>query len=88
MPDIQITCVNKLLRDNPHEGITHVGSGNTKWARSQVIAWIESHTHTFYICVAGKRSDVRVVIGPDGKYLRTYADDIWNDNLLALPECS
>jgi hypothetical protein len=27
------------------------------------------------------------VDGPNGKYLRTYADGQWNDNLLSLPEC-
>ena len=86
--DIQITCINKILRDHAYEGITHVGNNGGKWTTFQVIAWIESRTHTFYTYVAGKRSDVRVVIGPNGKYLRTYADDVWNDNLLALPECS
>jgi Protein of unknown function (DUF3892) len=87
MSDIQLTCINKMLRDNPHEGITHVGNSGGKWATAQVIGWIESRTHTFYTYVAGNRSDVRVVIGPNGKYLRTYADAKWNDNLLALPEC-
>jgi Protein of unknown function (DUF3892) len=87
MSDIQITCVSKMLRDHAYEGITHVGNCNGKWVTAQVIAWIESGTHTFYTNVASKRSDVRVVIGPNGKYLRTYADDIWNDNLLVLPEC-
>ncbi|MSP44398.1 MAG: DUF3892 domain-containing protein [Xanthobacteraceae bacterium] len=26
--------------------------------------------------------------GPSGEYLRTHADGYWNDNLLALRECS
>jgi hypothetical protein len=77
-----------MLRDHADEGITHAGNSDGKWTTAQVIAWIESRTHTFYVCVSGKRSNVRVVIGPNGKYLRTYADDVWNDNLLALPECS
>lgn len=76
-----------MLRNHADEGITHAGNSDGKWATAQVIAWIESRTHTFYTYVAGKRSDVRVVIGPNGKYLRTYADDKWNDSLLALPEC-
>jgi hypothetical protein len=85
--DIQLTCINKMPRDNPHEGITHVGSGSAKWARSEVIVWIERRIHTYYTHVGGMRADVRVVIGPNGKYLRTYANGIWNDNLLALPDC-
>jgi Protein of unknown function (DUF3892) len=30
---------------------------------------------------------VGVVQGPNGKYVWTYADGSYNDNLLALPEC-
>ena len=37
--------------------------------------------------VNGKRANVGVVNGPNGKYVRTYADGVWNDNLLALYEC-
>jgi hypothetical protein len=37
--------------------------------------------------VGGNRADVGVLDGPYGKYVRTYADGKWNDNLLALPEC-
>ena len=40
--DIQITCINKILRDHAYEGITHVGNSGGKWATFQVIAWIES----------------------------------------------
>jgi len=84
---IQITCINKLPRNNPHEGITHLGSGGNKWIRAQIVDWIESLQHTFYTNVAGRVAWIGVVEGPNGKYLRTYADGVWNDNLLALPEC-
>ena len=87
MSDVQVTCINKTPRDNTHEGITHVGNSAGKWSRSQVVTWIEEKTHTFFTNVAGKRANVGVVNGADGKYLRTYADGVWNDNLLALPEC-
>lgn len=87
MADAQITCINKMPRNNPHEGITHLGGPEWKWTRSQVIASIEARTNTFFTLVNGKRADVRVVEGPNGKYLRTHADGYWNDNLLALPEC-
>lgn len=87
MADVQVTCINKLPRNNTHEGITHLGNSTGKWTRQNVIDWIESRTHTFYTSVNGKRAEVGVVDGPNGKYLRTYADGYYNDNLLALPEC-
>ncbi len=87
MADAQVTCINKLPRTNPHEGITHLGGPSWKWTRQQVIDSIKGKTNTFYTMVNGKRADIGVVNGPNGLYLRTYADGVWNDNLLALPEC-
>lgn len=87
MADIRITCINKVNRDSSHEGITHLGGSSWKWTRSEVIASIESRTNTFYTMADNNRADVRVVNGYNGKYLRTYADGDYNDNLLALPEC-
>jgi hypothetical protein len=52
-----------------------------------VIKSIENGTNTFYTLVDGNRGDIGVVDGPHGKYVRTYADGKWNDNLLSLPEC-
>lgn len=88
MADVQVTCINKQPRDNPHEGITHLGGSDWKWTRQQVIDSINNKTNTFYTRVNGKRADVGVVHGPSGDYVRTYADRVWNDNLLALPECA
>ena len=87
MADIHITCINKLPRQNPYEGITNLGNSTGKWTRQQVIDWIESKAHTFYTQVSGNRGNIGVVDGPSGKYLRTHADGKWNDNLLSLPEC-
>lgn len=87
MADVQVRCINKLPRNNTHEGITHLGGENWKWTRSQVIQSIENKTNTFFTQVKGKRADVGVVDGPNGKYVRTHADGYWNDNLLALMEC-
>jgi hypothetical protein len=87
MPDVQITCINKTPRDSTHEGITHLGGATWKWPRHQVITSIENGTNTFYVLEGGYRSNIGVVNGAHGKYLRTYADETWNDNLLALREC-
>src|SRR5215213_274369 len=88
MADAQVTCINKRDRNSSHEGITHLGGTNWKWPRAQVVESIEKKSNTFFTLVAGKRANVGIVNGPNGKYLRSYADDQWNDNLLALPECS
>lgn len=90
MADVQVTCINKQPRDNPYEGITHLGGpggGGWRWTRKQVIDSINSKANTFYTLQDGNRGDIGVVNGPNGPYLRTYADGKWNDNLLALPEC-
>jgi hypothetical protein len=41
--------------------------------------------NSFYT-VNGNRGHIRVVNGPNGPFVRTYADGKWNI-LLALPEC-
>lgn len=88
MADCQVTCINKTPRNSTHEGITHLGGVGWKWTRAAVIDSIEAKTNNFYTRVNGVRAEVGVVNGPNGKYVRTYADGTWNDNLLALPECA
>ncbi len=91
MADMRVTCINKQPRQDPYEGITHLGGVAAgvrwRWTRQQVIRSIEDKTNTFYTLENGNRGDIGVVDGSSGKYLRTYADGKWNDNLLALPEC-
>ncbi len=87
MADAQVTCINKQNRASSHEGITHLGGAGWKWTRQQVIDSIEAKTNTFYTLVDGKRANIEVVHGLTGKYVRTFADGAWNDNLLALMEC-
>ena len=88
--DVQVTCINKQPRNDPHEGITHLGGtggGGWKWTRAEVIKSIENGSNTFFTKRDGIRANIGVVDGPNGKYVRTYANGQWNDNLLALPEC-
>ena len=87
MADVRVTCINKQPRDNPYEGISNLGGRNWRWLRSKVIQSIEDGTNTFHTLVDGKRAEVGVVDGPNGKYVRTHADGYYHDNLLALPEC-
>jgi len=89
MADIIVTCITKPDRSSRHEHITHLGNSTGRWTRESVIGWIERKEHSFHTSVNGKVAYVGVVAPAQGpKYLRTYADNEWNDNLLALPECS
>ena len=66
------------------------GGGGWKWSAENVVTSIENRTDTFFVIdAAGHRSNVGVVDPSNGrrKYLRTYADGDWNNNLLTLPEC-
>jgi hypothetical protein len=90
MAEFQITCINKQPRNNPHEGITHLGgpaAGGWTRTREQIIKNIEAG-EVYFTEVNGRRAYVGIVDGPNGKYLRTHADGYWNDNLLALNECA
>lgn len=56
-------------------------------SRAQLVAWIENQNGKAYVEDRwGNRSDVGVVVPRFGeKYLRSYANGVATDNLLALP---
>ncbi len=92
MPEYQVKCINKPHRDSTHEHITHIGNPDVPWriTREDAINRISRRTDMFFTLdeKTGKRAEVGIV-QQAGKppYLRTFADGVWNDNLLALPEC-
>jgi hypothetical protein len=88
LADVQIRCINKQPRESTHEAISYLGDGNVKWTRTQVVNWIEKREHSFYTQVGGRRADIGVRTSPNGnKFVQTYADGQWNNNLLNLLEC-
>ena len=93
MNEYQVTCIRKPNRQSPHEHITHIGNEAGKWmlTRESAIQRIDSKSAQFYTVdtSTGKKAYIGVV-REAGKnpYLRTHADGTWNDNLLALSECS
>jgi hypothetical protein len=90
--DVEIKCINKTNRTDPHERISHVGGVNadgTRWklTEDKAIA-IENGTWRFWTQGGGKSVWVIIAKSSAGhKYLKTEADGIHPNNLLALPEC-
>jgi hypothetical protein len=92
MADVLVTCITKPNPNSPHEHITELGNPRAawKWPREQVIASIDAKTNTFYTTDprTGKRANIGVVRPTGGPaYVRTHADGLWNDNLLAMDQC-
>jgi len=71
----------RLWWRNPSTGATGDNS------RSELVKWIEDEDGKAYVeDSAGHRANVGVVTPASGpKYLRTYSDGVWTNNLLALP---
>ena len=88
---IRITAI-RLTGGATHQHITHLwwtnpADGRTgDNTRADIVSWIENENGKAYVEEGGHRVDVGVVTPATGpKYLRTYADGTWKDNLLALP---
>lgn len=89
---IQIKCINKTNRSDPHDRIHSVGGTNAdgnRWNLSQkdAIAGIETGKWAFYVNRGGYEANVIVATHNGNKYLKTENDGVQPDNLLALPEC-
>jgi len=90
--DIQIKCIKKTNRTDPHErihGIGGINANSTRWHLSEndAIVGIENGTYRFWTSANGKSVWVIIATNNGRKYLKTEADGIHPNNLLALPEC-
>jgi len=90
--DIQIQCIRKADRANPHERIKGVGGLNpdrTPWYLdlNSAISGIESGKYRFWTAGGGKFVWVVIATHNGHKYLKTESDGIHPNNLLALKEC-
>jgi hypothetical protein len=86
----RISCVNKTNRADPHDRIHSVGGYTDKpWKISQTeaVRLIESGEWSFYTDEGGRTAEVIVATHNGNKYLKTQADGLHPDNLLALKEC-
>ena len=90
---VQIQCINKSDRMNPHERILNVGGVDTygtRWKITQqrAIELVESKSRRFYVSLYGNSVWVIVAVSRYGnKYLKTEGDGENDNNLLSLPEC-
>lgn len=94
---VRITCINKDggNHDNPHAAISQLGWINEetgksdKSSRETLYDWIKNKGgHAYVRDKYGNTVRVGTAETAGGtRYVRTYRDKTWTDNLLALPEC-
>ncbi|GAA2964632.1 hypothetical protein GCM10010459_21230 [Microbacterium schleiferi] len=69
--------------------ITSIGTPGQYWsprAKTGAISDIELGIHTYHVQWPEKRTEIRVVNGANGKYLRTDRDNTTRNNLADLPD--
>lgn len=95
---IRITCISKANGQHydPHVAISDLGwtkdnNGETgKSTRLQVYDWLKQSTQNqaYVLDRFGNKASVYPRENANGtKFVQTFADKTWTDNLLALPEC-
>lgn len=95
---IRITCINKSggWHEDPHAAISNLGwineaNNNTgKNTRIEVYDWLKANPsqNAYVLDRFGNKAYVSTRENSSGtKFLQTYADRVWTDNLLSLPEC-
>lgn len=76
---------------NSEGDITSLCGGSTAtWSprsKTLAIADIEAGLHSYYVPWKSGRTEIDVVDGPTGKYLRTLRDGSTGNNLGELPDC-
>jgi hypothetical protein len=95
---VRITCVSKPSgwNANPHEAISELGWINEstndtgRISRVDMYEWLKNKKGEAY--VRDSSGDVAYLYPRENsngtKYVQTYADGIWKDNLLALSTCN
>ena len=88
---VQVKCINKRDRPNPHERITHIGgytNSQRRLTQEDAIGKIERREWNFYVTLPVGSRTVWVEVGVSqygNKYLRTEGDDDTRNNLLSYP---
>ena len=82
--------VTRTRKDGDGDILALCDSGSSWSPREKraAILDIEMGTHSYFVrWNDGKRTEIRVVNGPTGKYLRTDRDSTTRNNLDDLPDC-
>lgn len=87
MADRQVTRTGK----DGQGDITKLCNPGTAWSprsKADAIRDIRDRVHTYHVVWPGNvRTEIRVVDGPTGPYLRTDRDNTTKNNLQDLPDC-
>ena len=86
MADRSVTHSGKD-RDGDITSLCNPGQAWSPRSKAGAINDIETNTHTYHVDWPEKRTQIHVVNGPTGKYLRTDRDDTHRNNLDDLPDC-
>ena len=86
MADRAVTKTGKD-RDGDITALCNPGMSWSPRSKRDAINDIESGTHTYHVPWTDGRTEIRVVNGPKGKYLRTDRDSTSRNNLDDLPDC-
>lgn len=94
---VRITCINKSggYHADPHHAIENLGWINEQTGatgvstRLEMYDFIKNKGGAAYVRdVRGRTAYVGARENANGtRYVQTYADGVWSDNLLAQPEC-
>jgi hypothetical protein len=82
-------AVRKTGKDRDGD-ITKLCNDGDSWSprlKADAIRDIENRVHTYHVPWTDGRTEIRVVQGPNGKYLRTDRDHTSRNNLDDLPDC-
>ena len=81
--------VQKTGKDSDGNIISLCNDGSAWSPRpsADAISDIESNTHTYHVPWKSGRTEITVVNGASGKYLRTVRDKSTGNNLDELPDC-
>ena len=89
--EVEIQCINKSNRMDPYARIRNVGGvqNGQRWkmTEDEAIQAIRAGRRSFWTKGGGKIAKVVIATHDGHPYLKTEADGVHPNNLLALPEC-